>query len=628
MFRTDALKKISPYQLLWVGIGLYIIVFTVLTLWKYSHFYYDNLDLAIFNNVFWNTLHANWFEASIHPSSYFGDHFSPGIILLLPLYTLLPRPEILLILQTVAIAVSALPLYLIAKRMLGLKYPYAPLFIAGLWLCNPLVHNMNFFEFELMAFAVLGLLWALWAYIEDRQKIFVLATLATLSMREDFVFILCMFSVVALLEKRSNFWRYYPIITSLLWGAFAFTIIGLFAPEGSYKFLRYYGWLGGSGPLSIAWSFLSHPWQVLRHLTTFYNMEFILGLTFPLFFFISLRDRWALLLIPPTAQIMLAGFGGSGVLLGTYYAAYIVALLFVLFIHRFGSFDPQQLPRWIPIELRSRQILYGIIVLATVYSAGAYGSVLPAVTTWSMPNLIEEKQDLIKQIPKDAAVATTYDLLPTLSSRQYVYLFPYAAIGKNQFALRDYPLPENTEYLLIDWDDMVLAQMHFSQNKAFAPFADNVSDSLSAILKDFTLVDARHSLTLWKRSTTPGSGERLATVIASQSKDMLSIQRLDPRLQASIAVPAEDDHRPAHYYLEISAGDEQTRVPLGYGLIEESELGSDKTLMMPLFLDPNEDAVITLHRWSKGSIELTGIKTIGMISDAKEIARVNYNATR
>src|SRR3989344_7812119 len=98
------MKRFQKHKIiLGIAIALYCALFIFLTLWKYYHFYYDNLDLAIFNNVFFNTLRGNFFAATIHPPTYLGDHFSPFIFLLIPFYALKPGPEILLILETLAI---------------------------------------------------------------------------------------------------------------------------------------------------------------------------------------------------------------------------------------------------------------------------------------------------------------------------------------------------------------------------------------------------------------------------------------------------------------------------------------------------------------------------------------------
>src|SRR3989338_9602525 len=85
--------------------------------WKYGLFLYNALDLAIYSQVFWNTSYGRWFEMSIHPQSYIGDHFEPLILLLTPIYSLWRDPRMLLILQTLAIQLAVIPIYLLARNI-------------------------------------------------------------------------------------------------------------------------------------------------------------------------------------------------------------------------------------------------------------------------------------------------------------------------------------------------------------------------------------------------------------------------------------------------------------------------------------------------------------------------------
>jgi len=101
---------------------------------KYHFSLYNGLDLAIFNHTFWQTIHGNFFGSSINPPSYFGDHFAPFLILLIPFYWLIPHPLTLLFLQTLFLASSAIPLYLIAKRYLPSRWV---ILVTLSWLFNP-----------------------------------------------------------------------------------------------------------------------------------------------------------------------------------------------------------------------------------------------------------------------------------------------------------------------------------------------------------------------------------------------------------------------------------------------------------------------------------------------------------
>jgi len=202
----------DPRWILWGNMLLYAVIFIVLSIWKYSHFFYDNLDLAIFNQVFWTTSHYMPFAATIHPPTYLVDHFKPMIVLLAPFYLIYPRPEWLLIFQTVVIALTAIPIYRIALQTLGDRKKYLALLPALLWLWNPLTHNMNFFEFHLVPLGVFFIFWIIDAYLKKRELAFVLFFLAGLLVREDMALVLFFFSVIALIQRRKLFWVLVPAL--------------------------------------------------------------------------------------------------------------------------------------------------------------------------------------------------------------------------------------------------------------------------------------------------------------------------------------------------------------------------------------------------------------------------------
>jgi uncharacterized membrane protein len=91
-----------------------------LSLVRHWTFHSTASDLAVFDQVLWNTIHGRFMESTLSlarcvPHSFFGDHFSPALLLILPLYFVFPHPETLLVVQTVALALGVWPIYLLAR---------------------------------------------------------------------------------------------------------------------------------------------------------------------------------------------------------------------------------------------------------------------------------------------------------------------------------------------------------------------------------------------------------------------------------------------------------------------------------------------------------------------------------
>ena len=99
------------------------ILFGALALLRHWTFHSTASDLAVFDQVMWNTVHGRFMESTIslarcEPHSFFGDHFSPALLLLVPTYVPFPHPETLIVVQTLALALGVWPIYLLARRFL------------------------------------------------------------------------------------------------------------------------------------------------------------------------------------------------------------------------------------------------------------------------------------------------------------------------------------------------------------------------------------------------------------------------------------------------------------------------------------------------------------------------------
>lgn len=111
------------------------IVFFILALFfgLNRHFtFYSSYDQGIFNQVFWNGIHGRFFQSSLSsqlstnvvhaneiPEVYYhrsGQHFTPALLLWLPLYAIFPNPATLTVLQVSLVTAAGLVLYLLAKE--------------------------------------------------------------------------------------------------------------------------------------------------------------------------------------------------------------------------------------------------------------------------------------------------------------------------------------------------------------------------------------------------------------------------------------------------------------------------------------------------------------------------------
>ena len=122
-----------------------------LTLMRHQSLQTYGCDLGIFDNVLWNTVHGHVLHSAILNRHFFGEHASPILLLLAPLYAPWQDARLLLILQAVALAWAALPLYRMAARQLG---PAAGLVVLFLYFSYVPLQGLYLFDFHEVALAL------------------------------------------------------------------------------------------------------------------------------------------------------------------------------------------------------------------------------------------------------------------------------------------------------------------------------------------------------------------------------------------------------------------------------------------------------------------------------------------
>ena len=114
-----------PLAIVVIAVLRHAIFFSILTIRNHYNLQTAGYDLGIENNLVWNAAHWNvpLFKTSVHRrrpnATHLGYHETYISYLIAIPYRLVPRPETLLVLQSMLIGGAALPLYAFARRHLG-----------------------------------------------------------------------------------------------------------------------------------------------------------------------------------------------------------------------------------------------------------------------------------------------------------------------------------------------------------------------------------------------------------------------------------------------------------------------------------------------------------------------------
>jgi uncharacterized membrane protein len=474
-----------PTILLALGIGIYIVFFTA-GAWHKLSFHLMGFDLAVHEQVLWNTAHGRIAATSAFADteSYLGIDMIPTELLLAPLYALTPATQTMLLLKTVALALGAVPVFLLVRDRFGDSW--AGLAFAAMFLLYHPVEYMNLYEFQIRAFATTLILAAL-LFLERRQvwRFWGCALLA-LGCRSDVGFVLAGMGFYVLTAGmvrggvhpggRAAIWLgVAPIVVGLGWIAVNVAVLVPFF-RGGAEFLYtdvIYGWLGG-GPIEILATILTQPGYVLAEALSPDRLRYLLEMFLPFAFLLLLQPRMLIITLPIFALNLLSSSPNIHASTRYHYQAAIIPFMVVgsaYALHRLTA----------GMSARQRRgALIGLVAFALACNIGLRNPIVGLLTRADIDReRIAAIHRLLAQVPPDAALTTTSTIGPHAARRERLYFFPGNII---------YPAEkvELGEYLLID--------------DAEARPEGRVRLAELAASGRYRLIEEAHGVSLWRRA--------------------------------------------------------------------------------------------------------------------------------
>ncbi|MCS6802589.1 MAG: DUF2079 domain-containing protein [Chloroflexota bacterium] len=405
-----------PGRALIAATALAALSFAAFSLYRHATFNSGAFDLGIFDQVVWNSSQGRLFANTLSESrNFLGQHLSLILLLLVPLAWVGANAPGLLVVQAILLAAAALPIGWYALRRVG---GWTALIIPVGYLIHPTLFATASFDFHEVAFAPLLLAVALGGLLTRRRLPFYGAALVLLTVREDMGIIAAGLGLWA--AWRAG-WRDALLLAGvgLLWTALAvLVVIPAFSDSGRYFYFWRFGALGDT-PDAIGASLLTNP---LAAVTTMLAPRKLL-------FLFELLVSWGGLPLAAPATLLLALPNLAYLLLGQYrpltelISHYPVTLLPPL---AFAAADGlawmrHRLPRLAPLAAAAS--LAAMAVMA--------GMRLPETAARRLNNglagdtaHLRLAREMLRLIPPTASVSAQTGLVPHLSAREKIFLFP------------------------------------------------------------------------------------------------------------------------------------------------------------------------------------------------------------
>ena len=183
-----------------LGVVIYSLIYSYITVAKYNAYNATIFDLGVNANFLYGVFHGG---VSLSPDSpYFINTGKMIYLVMAPFYHLYPHEQVLLIFQSVWIALGSIPLYFLARKKLG--DGFVSVAIGLTWLLYYPMAGVNWFDFHLMAmfptFFLLGI--AALEYGRKKLSMFFLV-LATIS---DFLIplVMILFAITIIYMRSRN----------------------------------------------------------------------------------------------------------------------------------------------------------------------------------------------------------------------------------------------------------------------------------------------------------------------------------------------------------------------------------------------------------------------------------------
>jgi len=432
-----------PVVLLAALVVAYVVVFGRLTWAQQSNFGTFGFDMGIYDQGIWLLSRFKDPFVTVRGLEYFGHHVNPVTLAFVPFYWLGAGPHFLYLVETIWMALGAVPLWLLARDRLG--NAWTALVLAAAYLLYPALEWINWWHFHPDALTITPLLAAWLLATRRRWKGFAVAVALALLCKEDAALAVLALGVVLALRGE----RRVGVVTALtgaVWFALATRVVIPWANDGVGPLYEDLFPQFGNSVGAIFLNVLRHPGLVFDLASQPDRLTYYTQLLAPVAFLPLLALPLLAIGVPQAAINVISAHGYTHDI-RYHYSAIVIAAVFLATVEACARLGDRP----------SRQRFLVGLVAATALAGNVAWSPSPLGVKfhsgiWAAPQPKHAAaRAALRQVPAGAGVSATYYLVPHLTHRTHIYEWPNPWVVTN-WAVRGENPPEeaSADYLVLD----------------------------------------------------------------------------------------------------------------------------------------------------------------------------------
>jgi len=443
-FDTAAADRVFP----WLAAGGLFLLLAGLSLSR-ARTLDAGADLGAFTQAAWLIGKGEPAYMTVRGAHLLSEQASFAFYPLAEVIRLVPAIPTLLVLQSAMLALGAVPLWRLARRVCDLRQGAAATLVAAYCLYPPL-HGINLDDFHPSSIALPALLGAALFGFTDRWWPYAACLVVAVQARADLAVVVLFLGLLLVLEGKRRP-GYITAGAGFAWLVLALLVIQPIYADGQFvhgdAFIHY-----GSSPAGAAWGMVTNPLRVLGDITTQDNFDLLVMLLAPVFFLPLVAPRYLI----PVVPLEIFFFVSNSSELRIPEAEHEVAATAFIFVAttfalaRIGERRVETGRLTVDRRLLSALVLASVVFFVRDSPASPYEK----PWDWAVRDSSDEARlDAVDLIDDEAPVRASPSLLPLLAEREELYELETGANPHVRNAAEDVDIIAFDGDAVPEWDD-------------------------------------------------------------------------------------------------------------------------------------------------------------------------------